>query len=281
MAGSIIVTTSDLGGGETKYSVAWLCSATGVVSANTFDIKRGSLLRLVFVPNAAGTQPSDLYDVTLLDSNSIDILAGSGGDLSNASAISFEPETTIEPGTFTLAVANAGNAKGGTVVLIVGPAGAGALQSESLPVGASTAAKQDSALTQETAIAAALGVTTGAAVVTDANGTVQQYLRGLVKLLIATLTTQIAGWLFANMTTATTTTIKSGAGVLHIINVNTLGTVASTVIAYDSLTASGTKIATINSLTLSGPFQYDIAFSTGLTIITTGTAAPDITVSYR
>lgn len=30
----------------------------------------------------------------------------------------------------------------------------------------------------------AIGVTTGAAVVTDANGTIQQYLRGLVKLLI-------------------------------------------------------------------------------------------------
>lgn len=35
------------------------------------------------------------------------------------------------------------------------------------------------------------GVTTGAAVVTDANGTIQQYLRGLVKLLVAKITVGI------------------------------------------------------------------------------------------
>lgn len=97
----------------------------------------------------------------------------------------------------------------------------------------------------------------------------------------STITTQMAGWSFQNITTSTTTTVKSGAGVLHIVNVNTLGTVASTVTVYDNTAGSGTKIATINSLTLSGPFQYDIAFSTGLTLVTTGTAAPDITVSYR
>lgn len=97
----------------------------------------------------------------------------------------------------------------------------------------------------------------------------------------STLTTQMAGWSFQNITTSTTTTVKSGAGVLHIVNVNTLGTVASTTTVYDNTAGSGTKIATINSLTLSGPFQYDIAFATGLTLVTTGTAAPDITVSYR
>ena len=36
-----------------------------------------------------------------------------------------------------------------------------------------------------------LGITTGAAVVTDANGTVQQYLRGLVKLLVDKITVAI------------------------------------------------------------------------------------------
>lgn len=44
-----------------------------------------------------------------------------------------------------------------------------------------TEAKQDSGITQATATASALGTTAGAAVITDANGTVQQYLRGLVK----------------------------------------------------------------------------------------------------
>lgn len=46
--------------------------------------------------------------------------------------------------------------------------------------GDASAANQTSQITQETAIAGALGTTSGAKVVTDANGTIQQYLRGLV-----------------------------------------------------------------------------------------------------
>lgn len=48
-----------------------------------------------------------------------------------------------------------------------------------------TATEQALQLVQETATAAVLGTTAGAAVVTDAAGTVQQYLRGLVKLIAA------------------------------------------------------------------------------------------------
>jgi hypothetical protein len=89
----------------------------------------------------------------------------------------------------------------------------------------------------------------------------------------------LVGYSFQNITTSTTTVVKSGAGVLHLVNVNALGTVASLVTIYDNTAGSGTKIGTINSLTLSGAFQYDLAFATGLTLVTTG--APDITVSYR
>jgi hypothetical protein len=52
-----------------------------------------------------------------------------------------------------------------------------------LPTGASTLAEQQT----QTAV---LGATSGAAVITDANGTIQQYLRGLVKLAIT-----VGGWL--------------------------------------------------------------------------------------
>ncbi len=48
-----------------------------------------------------------------------------------------------------------------------------------------TEAKQDTQITAEQAIQSAIGSTTGAAVITDANGTVQQYLRGLIKQWIA------------------------------------------------------------------------------------------------
>lgn len=89
------------------------------------------------------------------------------------------------------------------------------------------------------------------------------------------------GHSYNHISTATTTTVKSGAGVLHNISVNTLGTVASTCTVYDNTAGSGTVIAVINTLNLSGAFVLDVAFTTGLTFVTTGTVAPDITVSYR
>lgn len=86
---------------------------------------------------------------------------------------------------------------------------------------------------------------------------------------------------FSHIATAATTTVKSGAGVLHSITVNSLGTVASTTTAYDNTAGSGTVIGILNTLTLSGAFIYDLAFATGLTLVTTGTVAPDITVVYK
>lgn len=86
---------------------------------------------------------------------------------------------------------------------------------------------------------------------------------------------------FVNIATVSTTTVKTGPGVLQSIVVNTRGTVASTVTVYNNTAASGAKIATIDSLNLSGTFIYGLAFSTGLTIVTTGTVAPDITVVYQ
>lgn len=95
------------------------------------------------------------------------------------------------------------------------------------------------------------------------------------------LPTVAGGNTFTNITTATTTTVKSGAGVLHTVCVNSLGTVASSTTIYDNTAGSGTKIATLNTLALLGCQTYDVAFATGLTVVTTGTIAPDVTISSR
>lgn len=92
-----------------------------------------------------------------------------------------------------------------------------------------------------------------------------------------------AGRTFSNITTTTTTTVKSGKGNLHAIIINT-PVASGTITMFDNTAGSGTKIATITnpvSLLGMGPISavYDIAFATGLTIVTTG--AQDITVSYR
>lgn len=86
---------------------------------------------------------------------------------------------------------------------------------------------------------------------------------------------------YAHVSTVATTVVKGSAGNLHTITVNSKGTVASTVTVYDNTAGSGTVIAVLDSLTLSGTFVFDVAFATGLTIVTTGTVAPDVTVSYR
>lgn len=93
------------------------------------------------------------------------------------------------------------------------------------------------------------------------------------------------GYSFLNIpTAATNAAIKSGPGTLHTVTLNTQ-VASATVTIYDSLTATGTKIATITtpaSVLTSGPITvpYDIAFQTGLTVVTVGTNA-DVTVTYK
>jgi hypothetical protein len=99
-------------------------------------------------------------------------------------------------------------------------------------------------------------------------------ITGLPGIFLTAPTSRVA------ISTATTTLVKTGAGRLNSITVNSLGTVASTVTVYDAVTATGTPIAVINSLTLSGAFVYNVPFTTGLTIVTTGSVAPNLTVAY-
>lgn len=81
-----------------------------------------------------------------------------------------------------------------------------------------------------------------------------------------------------NVSTATTTTVKSGAGFLGqiIINGGTMGNVT----IYDNTAGSGTTIATLDgaNLKVGMVFPYGCVFSTGLTVVTA--AATDITVCY-
>lgn len=86
---------------------------------------------------------------------------------------------------------------------------------------------------------------------------------------------------YANITTDTTTTVKSSAGVLHAITFNN-PVATETLTIYDNTAASGTKIGTVTVPASPQPvtLTYDVAFANGLTIVT-ATAASDITVSYK
>lgn len=92
-----------------------------------------------------------------------------------------------------------------------------------------------------------------------------------------------SGQSFANITTATTTLVKSGQTTLNSIVINT-PVANATVTIYNSLTAMGTKVGTITlpaTLVSDGPIAvpYNVSLSIGLTVVTTGTQ--DITVTFR
>jgi hypothetical protein len=84
-------------------------------------------------------------------------------------------------------------------------------------------------------------------------------------------------YIHRNITTGATTVVKSDAGVLKGITVNT--TAAGTITIYDNTSAAGTKIGTLKSSVVEGTYEYNVAFATGLTIVTG--AASDITVAYN
>lgn len=88
---------------------------------------------------------------------------------------------------------------------------------------------------------------------------------------------------YFNINSATTTTVKSGAGSLYTITINT-PVASATITLYDNTAGSGTKIATItlpSTITSLGPMtlNYGVSFATGLTIVTSG--ATDLTASYE
>lgn len=129
---------------------------------------------------------------------------------------------------------------------------------------------------------AAIGATSGAAVVTDANGTIQQYLRGLVKLWIAGLAAgsaiigkvgidQTSGQNLVKQvrsTTATQSTVAGSASSVTILasNASRLGASVhndSTAILY-LLLGSATATTSVYTVKMQPEAHYEVpAFYTG------------------
>ena len=116
--------------------------------------------------------------------------------------------------------------------------------------------------------------------ITNISGTVSLPTGAATELTLSALNNKFNTNSFSNINTNTTTTVKSGAGVLKRIVVNQVGALSNTCTIYDNTTATGTIIGTIDPHTHM-VFEYDVVFNTGLTIVTaTGTAA-DLTIVYQ
>jgi hypothetical protein len=121
MAGSSVTITKKRIGDVQKVKLVWVSDdATGAVSGTTTFETCGQLMRLTTVPAAGGSAPTDNYDLTIKDEDGLDILNGLGADRSatvTQHKVSNDGLLFTVATTLTLAVANAGNAKGGTVYL--------------------------------------------------------------------------------------------------------------------------------------------------------------------
>jgi len=87
-------------------------------------------------------------------------------------------------------------------------------------------------------------------------------------------------WAYANITTQTTTLLKTGPGILHSITFNK--PVSTDTLKFcDALTNTTPVIGTITTPSVTVPITltYDVEFTVGLTIVT-GTADQDITVAF-
>lgn len=73
MAGAIVVATTDVKHGVTKYEVVWVSDASGAVSGSTFAMKAGTIVAVEFVPGAGALAPTALYDVDCLDAEGVSL----------------------------------------------------------------------------------------------------------------------------------------------------------------------------------------------------------------
>lgn len=100
--------------------MAWTSTSGGAVDTVTTWTTTGYLIAVSQVPGTAGDQPTDAYDVRVLDANGIDLLAGNGIDLSNAANVQhtrLDTLGTVAYSALTLEVRNAGDTKTGSTVL--------------------------------------------------------------------------------------------------------------------------------------------------------------------
>lgn len=116
MAGTVTTTEERLGPIE-EIIFAWTSSSAGAADGTSTWSYNGEVAEVQIVPGA--TTPSNLYDVTLTDSNGVDVLYGQGANCSNASTPVVKGAALVSNSTIVLGVSNAGSAKDGTIIVHV------------------------------------------------------------------------------------------------------------------------------------------------------------------
>lgn len=89
----------------------------------------------------------------------------------------------------------------------------------------------------------------------------------------------------ANITTNASTAVKTSAGVLHYVVINTKGAASNTVTVNNAANCNAgtaqTTVATIDSTVDVTSLRYDASMSSGICVVTATGTAPNLTVVYR
>ena len=119
-----VTKTEETFGTIKKVTWTWVSHTDGTVAvatpnAETTNVFSGEILRLITVPAGGASAPTDDYDVYVYDDNDVDALMGAGlnRDTANTEQVLASSLGIVANSKLTLAVANAGDTKGGTVHL--------------------------------------------------------------------------------------------------------------------------------------------------------------------
>lgn len=231
-----------------------------------------------------------------------------GGVLAGALVVTVAGDYTVNPTSIAVEPVTGGSLTGATVVLVMGALTASVttaglyytlptnptaqLSTSGVGTGATftltSAAYAANSATSPTYVAGALSNGSDAVAATTTNIGVDAFLYGWNGATFDRLNTTTPAQIFVsnsflNVAAGTATTVvKSGAGTLASVVINTVG-IGNTLTIYDNTAASGTKIATINTAAaVAGvPFTFNVAVGTGITCISAGGTGADYTVTYR
>lgn len=120
-AAQTVTITEETVGSIQKVVVAWTSDAAGDATGSTSGVFNGRVLAVVTDPDGTDA-PTALYDVTMTDEDSVDVLNGTGADRSATAIEQVTDEASlgvVANDALTFTVSNAGNAKKGKLYLYI------------------------------------------------------------------------------------------------------------------------------------------------------------------
>lgn len=112
----------DTSGILNKIKWTWTCTSAGAYAGASTNRYNGIVLKLITVPAGGGDAPTTLYDITITDGDSVDVLGGAGADRSTTlQEVKAQSDglANVKSSLLTLNVSNAGDIKQGTVILYI------------------------------------------------------------------------------------------------------------------------------------------------------------------